>query len=267
VNPVPFADLVLSRRLERAEGRSCAMFVEARARLMPDSSAQWIEAGGAYAMFDSVGSPVTQTFGLGMFETATPAILDELEAFFRKHGSVVHHEVSPLAGVETAALLVSRGYRPIELTSILYRPIEAGGKAPPSVRAISSSEAGVWADISSRAWSHDVPALEPFLKDMSAVSTNRPDTVLFIADVEGTPAATAALNIHEGVALLAGAATLPELRRKGAQIALLDARLQYAAAHGCDLAMMGALPGSTSQKNAERNSFRIAYTRTKWELP
>ena len=35
---------------------------------------------------------------------------------------------------------------------------------------------------------------------------------------------------------------------------------------GCDLAMMGAEPGSSSQRNAERQGFRIAYTRTKWIL-
>jgi hypothetical protein len=30
--------------------------------------------------------------------------------------------------------------------------------------------------------------------------------------------------------------------------------------------MMVALPGSASQRNAERQGFRIAYTRTKWQL-
>nr|AGC71394.1 hypothetical protein [uncultured bacterium A1Q1_fos_1815] len=33
---------------------------------------------------------------------------------------------------------------------------------------------------------------------------------------------------------------------------------------GCDLATMSALPGSPSQRNAQRNGFHIAYTRTKW---
>jgi hypothetical protein len=33
---------------------------------------------------------------------------------------------------------------------------------------------------------------------------------------------------------------------------------------GCDLAMMGAQPGSASQRNGERQGFRIAYTRIKW---
>ncbi len=30
--------------------------------------------------------------------------------------------------------------------------------------------------------------------------------------------------------------------------------------------MMGAQPGSTSQRNAEREGFRIVYTRIKWQL-
>jgi len=42
--------------------------------------------------------------------------------------------------------------------------------------------------------------------------------------------------------------------------------LRHAAAVGCDIAMMGALPGSASQRNGERQGFRIAYTRIKWQL-
>jgi hypothetical protein len=74
------------------------------------------------------------------------------------------------------------------------------------------------------------------------------------------------MHLCDGVGLLAGASTVPEGRRQGAQNALLDARLRYAAQHGCDLAMMCALPGSASQRNAERHGFRIAYTRIKWRL-
>ena len=61
--------------------------------------------------------------------------------------------------------------------------------------------------------------------------------------------------------------TVPSGRRRGAQAALLHARLAFAAEQGCDLAMMGAAPGSASQRNAERQGFRIAYTRVKWHLP
>jgi GNAT superfamily N-acetyltransferase len=72
--------------------------------------------------------------------------------------------------------------------------------------------------------------------------------------------------MHDGVAILAGASTVPEFRCRGLQAALLHARLEHAARAGCDLAMMAALPGSGSQRNAERRGFRIAYTRTKWAL-
>jgi hypothetical protein len=68
------------------------------------------------------------------------------------------------------------------------------------------------------------------------------------------------------VALFAGAATIPGARNRGAQRALLDARMRHAFHAGCDLAMMCAAPGSASQRNAERLGFRIAYTRTKWRL-
>jgi hypothetical protein len=42
--------------------------------------------------------------------------------------------------------------------------------------------------------------------------------------------------------------------------------MRYAFEHGCDLAMMVAEAGSDSQRNAERQGFRIAYTRMKWRL-
>jgi hypothetical protein len=50
------------------------------------------------------------------------------------------------------------------------------------------------------------------------------------------------------------------------QTALLRERMRFAFDHGSDLAMMVAAPGSESQRNAERNGFRIAYSRTKWRL-
>jgi hypothetical protein len=47
---------------------------------------------------------------------------------------------------------------------------------------------------------------------------------------------------------------------------LLEARLHFAADAGCNIAMLCAEPGSASQRNAERQGFRIAYSRTKWKL-
>jgi hypothetical protein len=102
--------------------------------------------------------------------------------------------------------------------------------------------------------------------DLMRGSARRAKALPFLAELDGRPVAAGALSITDGVALLAGASTIPEARKQGAQLALLGARLRYAVERGCDLAMMCAQPGSASQRNAERHGFRVAYTRTKWRL-
>jgi hypothetical protein len=131
-NVYPFSDLTLSQRLERAEAHASARFVEARAKAFSQSGARWIEVAGAYAMFDGAASPVTQTFGLGLFQPVTNADLEKLESFFLERGAPVFHEVSPLAGHSLAALLSDRGYQPAEFTSVMYRQIRSGTKLTPS---------------------------------------------------------------------------------------------------------------------------------------
>jgi len=266
---MPFSDLSLSRRLERAEGHACTEYAEARRRLYPDSGATWIECAGAYAVFDGVDSPLTQTFGLGIFEELSPAALDAIERFFLDHAAPVLHEVSPLVGVAALDLLCRRNYRPIEISSVLYHPVEQPAAKHPSditVRVIGPEEAPLWTDVSARGWSHEHPELLDFLLQLGTIASVRKDGPCFLAEVGGKPGAAGVLCMHENVALFGGAATVPELRRRGLQAALLQERMRYAFEHGCDLAMMVAVPGSNSQRNAERKGFRVAYTRTKWKL-
>jgi GNAT superfamily N-acetyltransferase len=257
-----FSDLTLSRRLERAEGNGCVRFAEARRRLFPESGAEWIECAGAYAVFDGVKSPVTQTFGLGIFEEVSAGALDRIEGFFMERGAQVDHEVCPLAGIAALDLLCSRGYRPTEISSVLYRAVErptAEGSPQIRVRVAGPDEGGLWADVSGRGWGHQ-------FMDFGAICAAREDSPCFLAEIDGEPAAAGALSIHDGVALFAGGATVPEMRRRGLQAALLEARMRYAYEQGCELAMMVAEAGGESQRNAERKGFRIAYTRTKWRL-
>jgi GNAT superfamily N-acetyltransferase len=260
-------DLALARRLERAEASANAAFVAARAALDPASGAAWLDVDGAWAMFDGVGSPITQTFGFGLFAPAAASTLDALEAFLDARGAEVHHEVAPLADPAHLGLLAARGYHPVELSTVLCRPIAdvAAGvpAAAPAARPARDDERDAWAELSARGWGA-TPEMEEFMRGFARVTARAEGATCFVAEIDGVPVATAALAVHGGVALLAGASTLPAWRGRGAQGALLAARLAHAAGRGCDLAMMGALPGSTSQLNAERAGLRVAYTRTKW---
>lgn len=266
-----FSDVDLARRLERAEAHSNAKFVKARAIVDPRSGARWIESAGAYAMFDGVSSPITQTFGLGLFEEATNAALDEIEVFFRERGAPVCHEVSPLAGVAVAARLAERGYHPVEYTSVMYRDLSQGAELGlPSnddirIRPIRETEGDLWAQVTVKGWG-EAPELAEFLAALGPISVRREDAISFLAEKAGIAIASGVLCFHQGVALFGGACTIPEARGLGAQRALMAARLRYALENDCDIAMMCAAPGSASQRNAERCGFRIAYTRTKWQL-
>jgi hypothetical protein len=228
-----------------------------------------MECAGAYAVFDGIDAPTTQSFGLGIFEKLTADSLERIERFFFDRGASADHEVSPLAGSAALDLLCSRHYQPIEISNVLYQPIEkvtAQEQAAIRVRVAGPEEYQLWTDINARGWTHEHPELLEFLQQVGTLSSSRRDTVCFLAEFDGQPGAAGALSLHNGVALFAGAATVPELRCRGLQAALLKERMRHAFEHRCDLAMMVAETGSISQRNAERQGFRVAYTRIKWRL-
>ena len=267
-----YSDRAFSQKLERTEARANSDFVETRSRLVPDSGAEWIEVGGAYAMFDGAESPLTQTFGLGLFDAIGAAEMEKLEAFFRGRGAPVFHEISPMADPPLLALLNERGYQPIELTSVMYRELPAGTRFPPpgnseiSCRVIENGEVDLWAKTSAAGWATENEGLADFMFKFGQISAQCEGAYPYLAEMDGSAVATGMLFVYGEVAMLAGASTVPDGRNRGAQNALLHSRLKFAVRQGCSLAIMGASPGSQSQKNAQKNGFNIAYTRTKWQL-
>lgn len=243
-------------------------FVEARARLSPEIGATWRDVDGTWALFDGVGSPITQTFGLGTFTDATPSQLAQLEAFFAERGSMTSHEVATTADMRLLGLLSERGYRPIEWSAVMCQRLPASLSVGSSlrVRRIETGEVDRWADTSARGWG-ETPELAEFVRGFGAVSAAAADSHAFLVEHEGEAIAAGNLHLFDGVALMAGASTVPAFRGRGAQRLLLAARLAFAADQGADLAMMVAAPGSASQRNAQRAGFQIAYSRVKFERP
>jgi GNAT superfamily N-acetyltransferase len=264
-------DLALAARLERTEAITNSRFVEARQRSDSKSNGAWIEVAGTHAMFDGPDSPCTQTFGLGIHEAPSEADLEIIESFFAERGAAVHHEVAPLVPPELIVLLNDRDYHPIEFTNVMCRRIGPNVPIPTSrnpklqVTSASPAQTELWAQTSASGWSAQ-PEMMQFILGFARIFGVTVGATAMFAELDGQPIATGVVAIAGGVALLAGASTVPDARNKGAQSALLAHRLQFAVEQGCDIAMICALPGSPSQRNAQRNGFQIAYTRTKWKL-
>ena len=262
-------DSDLAYRLESAEGMSNADLVEAQAKLFPEVGACWESVAGAFLMFDGVGSEISQSFGLGIQKLPTEDQWDQIESFFLDRGTAVNHEVCPLANPELLGSLHDRGYRPIEWSTVLFKTLEdqsVVGSGNIEVRLAEPEESELWTETAVEGWSQYAEFKE-LIAEFCGMNFSRKQSYCFFGLIDSIPIATGSLIVQGNTALLAGASTIPSARQRGAQNAILNTRLQFAQDLGCDIAMVVAAPGSSSQKNAQRNGFDIAYSRTKWQKP
>ena len=272
-----FVDMELARRLELAGHPDCLS--EGNEGIEPVQSKRpgdvRIALGGGIAEFRGVNSPVTQAEGLGLNGPVSEEDMERMEKFYRCRGSAVFIEVSPMADPSFIEMLGQRGYRVIEFSNMLIREIGREEKFPEfapgiTIRPAEAAESRLFAETVSRGFAdHFEPTDE--LIDTIQEFFSGPGLVPYLVWIEGKPIAGGTLGIRKGIAGLFGMSTLPEFRRRGVQAALISARLEAGRAAGCDIAMSVTQPSSGSQRNLERQGFRVVYTRTKftreWSQP
>jgi len=103
-------------------------------------------------------------------------------------------------------------------------------------------------------------------------TVGRPGWRHYMAWDGDTPAAVAALHVHGQVGWLGVAATLPAMRRRGAQGALMARRIRDGAALGCrwfvtETGQDRPDKPNPSFHNMMRTGFAVAYHRPNFMLP
>jgi hypothetical protein len=262
-----FADHALARRLEGADAQANAAFAPVHARLYPDVGATVESVAGGYAIYAGASSPLTQAIGLGMHGPVRAAELARLEDFYWQRGATVHVELCPLADSSLPALLAERGYRAEEYSNVLARPLHPGETATaPSggvhVRVPAADEAELWVRTVAAGFAED-EEVAPTMRPIFMTYFHMPAATCFLASVDGQPAGGGVVATRDGVAALFATSTRMAFRKRGVQAALIWARLDFASRAGCDVAMVMTAPGTTSQRNVERQGFHVMYTRTK----
>ena len=106
----------------------------------------------------------------------------------------------------------------------------------------------------------------------AAQKIGAPEWRHFLAWDDTTPVAIAATHIAGEGAWFGITGTLPAYRRRGAQLALLAARIDAAREAGCRLLVVETGPDSPerpnpSYHNVQRAGFQIAYERASWVYP
>ena len=141
-----------------------------------------------------------------------------------------------------------------------FRPSES--TAAVDVVGVESHRFAFWVDMVLECFFEEPASAPPALRDGAIAMAGVSGFSAWLARVDRQPAGGASLIIHDDLALFCGDGTLPTFRHRGVQTALLRARLAHAVAAGCRLAVICTQPGSGSQRNAERQGFRMVYART-----
>jgi GNAT superfamily N-acetyltransferase len=265
-----FVDMELARRLELAGHPDCiseSSETTSPVELKRPGDVR-IAVGGGIAEFRGVNSPVTQAEGLGLNGPVNEEDMERMEKFYRCCGSAVFIEVCPMADPGFIEMLGKRGYRVLEFSNMLIREIDPQEKFPQiapgiTIRQAEPAESRLFAETVSRGFADHFEPTEDLISTIQEFFSG-PGLVPYLVWIDGKPIGGGTLGIRKGIAGLFGTSTLPEFRRRGVQAALISARLEVGRAAGCDLAMSVTQPSSGSQRNLERQGFRVVYTRTKF---
>jgi GNAT superfamily N-acetyltransferase len=264
---MPFVNQALARRFEAAEEMPQVLYAEIDRKLRPEIGSVAEKIAGGHAIFAGLGSPIGHAGGIGFGEGVTEADLDHLEEFYRSRNAPAQVDVCPFTEPALLEMLKKRSYVLAEMNNVLARRVVVGEKfpAPPAgaeIRAGTVAEAPVLAGITQQCFfpEGNAPAgFEHILTPMYQL----PGAISFVATVAGEMAAVGGgLVIPEHrILALYGAGTLPAYRGRGLQTALFQRRLQVAAEAGCEFAVVVTQGGTTSQRNAERLGFGVAYSK------
>lgn len=266
--PPLFADHALAARIEAADTHLLTQCYEAVARHLPERPSALIEVGGGVAPFVGKGLSLSRAVGLGMHGPVSSADLDALEDFYRQRGADADLSVAPHADPTLFEGLGRRGFRLVQLDTMLAQRLAPGARFPPpaagvTVRAAMPDEGPAWVRASLQGFSGSDSEVPEGMAATFEAAFHVLTSTYYFATVDGVLAGTAGVNLHAGTADMFGTSTLPGARGRGAQTALIHARLAAAEAAGCDLVFARTSPGSPSQRNLERLGFRPMYSRAR----
>jgi hypothetical protein len=206
----------------------------------------------------------TQTYGL---DGQPPDAVRRVVEFFNRRGVPARVRIVP-GGLtpELADVLSGLGLRHVGFHTILWSPLPRAieSRAPVDIREVSTPESmDAHIDIQLGAYGIS-PAVIDRLRPLRRVWLGSPGRRLYLAYVDGRPAAQAILHWRGDIAYLESAGTLPEFRRRGLQRALIGRRIIDATKAGCRVIIGGADFENESRTNQMACGLTVAYLAAVW---
>lgn len=255
-------------RVERAEMESyIALYTAAT-----EHGCGWLEIDGIHVVWSGGDEDPGFSAVLNLADAPDPGVmLSTLEDAARERGAkMIGIDTPPaLADWATAQELESRGYIADydEYIVAIETHAFAGTELPEGVR-ISLVTDPAEIDLFARTLNigYEVPAEHP-RGYVFGSTIGQPNWSHYLAWVDDQPASASVLFITEGVGDLFVTTTVPHLRGRGAQNAMITARLRDARDAGCDIATSQVITSNASPRNMFRRGFESLYQRSIWGKP
>jgi GNAT superfamily N-acetyltransferase len=255
-----------ARRMEAAEEYGALRYAQAVGPLHPEWGSAWEEFQGGHIVFVARHSMVGRAHGLGFAGPITPQDIEHIEKFYFDRQYDAQVDVCPYAHPSLFESLNERGFQVAEFNQTLARWIEPNEQFEKpflnglEIRAVKPEEAPAWSRMLAHVFMGDhAPQYESFFEPWAW--GDHPLTLAAFAEGKMIAGCGGVIVPEHKMAGFFGAATLSEHRGRGIQAAFMQERLRLTQEAGCDLAVTLTMPGTTSQRNAERAGFRTAYTK------
>jgi hypothetical protein len=265
-NDAAFLTAADARRMEAAEEYGALRYAQAVGPLHPEWNSTWEEFLGGHIVFVARRSMVGRAHGLGFAGPIAPQDIQHIEKFYFDREYDAQVDVCPYAHPSLFESLNQRGFQVAEFNQTLARWISNEERfVKPAldgieIRAVKHDEAAAWSRMLAHVFMGDhAPQYESFFEPWA--NGQHPLTLAAFADGRMIAGCGGVIVPEHKMAGFFGAATLPDYRAQGIQTAFMQERLRITQQAGFDLAVTLTMPGTTSQRNAERAGFRTAYTK------
>lgn len=255
--------LSLAIRIER--GQAAAM-VELAAEARPVAGG-WVTCSGR-------GAFVNKACGLGLQGDVPSGSVEEVVAFFESRGVEPLVELCPYAHPSLLAALASAGFQLREFENVLFRPLVAGEdflRALPQgwpsglhVSRVDPTDTGAveeYVQLSMEGFFSEGSQMSAGFRASALRAPRLPHYDSFVARLDGRAVGAGGCCVREGVVVLFGTSVRPEFQKRGVHQALIATRLKRGAEVGSTGATIVSRPNATTERNATRLGFRLAYPR------
>ncbi len=258
-------DAELAARIEAADAQSLAALVRLHLHSDPEAEGDVLAVAGGWAVFSELGRQFCQARGLGLEAAVGDDDLRRIEAFYDGCDGACRITLCPYADPTLIELTSARGYTIEELTNVWAQPLDASTPGPEptpglTIEAVDARMTSGWAHTVASGFAGKGGPSAAAIGLFELIGRSE-GTVCYLARLASRPCGGAAMHLRDGVARLFAASVLAGCRGRGVHRALIGRRAADAAAMGCDLAVIQALPGRLAERNAQRGGFHLAYTR------